>query len=382
MTVEPFRGSDWPTLGVELELQLVDEESFDLKSVANEILSDVPEAMKGSIKHELYLCCVEVATGICRDVVEVGRDLAAKIDVAADRAARSGARLAGGGVHPFAHWQDQTLSPDPRYHELIEQYQDTLLRELTFGLHVHVGVRDGDAAARTCSRVAHVLPTLLALSANSPFWGGRPTGLHSYRLDALGTAPTGGQPPFLRDWASFVKIAERMAEVGCIKTTKELWWDVGPSDRFGTVEVRICDMPTDLPSVQGIAAFVQCLVHNIAEDPEYQPVELDEFGRLMIRQNRWRAARHGLDAVLVDPATGRNEPVRDEILRLTDRLKPTAEKLGCARWLDYVQVMAGRPDGAARQLEVFKRTGRLTEVARFLAGDRVDGDDPEAEVTA
>jgi carboxylate-amine ligase len=379
MIVQPFRGGDWPTLGVELELQLIDQESFDLAPVANEILADVPEGMEESIKRELYLCCVEVNTGICRDVDEVGRDLADRLAVVADRAARNGARLAWGGAHPFAHWLDQTISPDARYHDLVDHFKDTLLREMTFGLHVHVGVRDGDAAARTCTRVAHYLPTLLALSANSPFWCGRDTGLRSYRLDVMGTAPTGGQPPFLRDWASFVKLAERMAAVGCIETTKELWWDVRPSDRHGTVEVRICDMPTDLPSVQGLAAFIQCLVHHIAEDPDYEPTELDEFGRLMIRQNRWRAARQGLDAVLVDPATGRNEPVRDEIRRMISGLEGTAEKLGCGRWLDYVRAMVDRPDGASRQLEIFERTGRLTDVARFLAGEEIGDEDAENE---
>ncbi|MDR3619963.1 MAG: YbdK family carboxylate-amine ligase [Paludisphaera borealis] len=374
MTVEPFRGGSWPTLGVELELQLVDQESFDLAPVANEILSEIPDEFRESIKRELYLCCVEVNTGICRDVDEVGRDLAGKLAVTAERAARNGARLAWGGAHPFAHWLDQPISPDVRYHELADQFKDTLLRQMTFGLHVHVGVKDGDTAARTCTRVAHYLPTLLALSANSPFWCGRPTGLYSYRLDVMGTAPTGGQPPFLRDWASFVKLAERLAAVGCIKTTKELWWDVRPSDRYGTVEVRICDMPTDLPSVQGLTAFIQCLVHHTAEDTEYEPAELDEFGRMMIRQNRWRAARHGLDAVLVDPASGRNESVRDEIQRMIVGLRGTAEKLGCGRWLDYVRVMAERPDGATRQIEVFEQTGRLTDVARFLAGEKIESE--------
>jgi carboxylate-amine ligase len=185
----------------------------------------------------------------------------------------------------------------------------------------------------------------------------------------------------LRDWESFVKLAERLAEVGCIKTTKELWWDVRPSDRFGTVEVRICDMPSDLASVQGLTALIQCLIHQTAEDAEYEPAPLDEFGRLMIRQNRWRASRHGLDAVLVDPATGRNEPVRAELRRMISSLEDTAEQLGCRRWLDFARVMAERPDGATRQLEIFERTGRLTDVARHLAGEEVVPDE-EADVRA
>ncbi|WP_165251687.1 carboxylate-amine ligase [Paludisphaera soli] len=378
MPVQPFKGSDWPTLGVELEMQILDRDSLDLSPVGDDILETVPAEFEESVKPELYQCCVEVNTAICRDVDEVGRDLAAKLALVSERAGRFNARMAWGGSHPFAYWMDQDVSISDRYHQLLEDNQDTIRRQLTFGLHVHVGVADGDTAARACTRVAHYLPTLLALSANSPYWCGRDTGLSSYRLDVMGVSPTGGQPPFLRDWDSFVRLAERLAEVGSIKTTKELWWDVRPSDRHGTVEVRICDMPTDLASVQGLTALIQCLIHNIAEDTGKQPAELNEFGRLMIRQNRWRAARHGIEAMLVDPETGRNEVARDAVRRMTDVLAPTAERLGCSHWLAHARAMAERPDGATRQREVFASTGRLTDVARFLAGDDVSGPDQSA----
>ena len=371
MPVEPFRGSEHPTLGVELELQIVDATSFDLAPVGDEILETIPPEFQESVKPELYQCCVEINTAICRDVDEVGRDLSAKLELLEGHARRFGARVAWGGSHPFAQWLDQEISVKPRYLKLIDDIQDTIRRQLTFGLHVHVGVPDGDTAARACTRISHYLPTLLALSANSPYWCGRDTGLRSYRLDVMGTAPTGGQPPFLKDWDSFVRLAERLAEVGSIQTTKELWWDVRPSDRHGTVEVRICDMPTDLASVQGITALIQCLIHHMAQDTGHELVELSEFGRLMIRQNRWRAARHGLDAILVDPVTGDDEVAREAVARMTEVLGGTAEKLGCGHWLAHVREMARRPDGATRQREVFERTGYLSDVARFLAGEEV-----------
>ncbi|WP_337174845.1 YbdK family carboxylate-amine ligase [Paludisphaera sp.] len=371
MPVEPFRGSDHPTLGVELEMQIIDATSLDLSPVGDDILAAVPPELEESVKPELYQCCVEINTGICRDVDEVGRDLQAKLELVDGLARRSGARVAWGGAHPFAQWLDQEISVSPRYLKLIEDNQDTIRRQLTFGLHVHVGVPDGDAAARVATRVSHYLPTLLALSANSPFWCGRDTGLRSYRLEVMGTSPTGGQPPFLKDWASFVRLAERLMAVGSIQTTKELWWDVRPSDRHGTVEVRICDMPTDLDSVLGLTALIQCLIHRMVRDVDIQPMELSEFGRLMIRQNRWRAARHGLDAVLVDPETGMNEVARDAVARMADELAPTAEALGCSRWLDRAREMARRPDGATLQREIFERTGYLSDVARFLAGEEI-----------
>lgn len=371
MPVESFRGSDHPTLGVELEMQIIDATSLDLSPVGDDILAAVPPDLEESVKPELYQCCVEINTGICRDVDEVGRDLQAKLELVDELARRSGARIAWGGAHPFAQWLDQEISVSPRYLKLIDDNQDTIRRQLTFGLHVHVGVPDGDAAARVATRVSHYLPTLLALSANSPFWCGRDTGLRSYRLEVMGTSPTGGQPPFLKDWASFVRLAERLMAVGSIQTTKELWWDVRPSDRHGTVEVRICDMPTDLDSVLGLTALIQCLIHRMVRDVDIQPMELSEFGRLMIRQNRWRAARHGLDAVLVDPETGMNEVARDAVARMADELAPTAEALGCTRWLDRAREMARRPDGATLQREIFERTGYLSDVARFLAGEEI-----------
>jgi glutamate---cysteine ligase / carboxylate-amine ligase len=169
MVVEPFRGSLRPTPSVGLELQLVDAQSLDLTSTADEILADVPVEIQGSVKPEFYPCCIEVNSDICRDVEEVGRDLAPKLAAAGEAAARHGVRLAWGGTHPFAHWQDQPITPNPRYLELAELLQETLCRQLTFGLHVHVGVAVGDVAVRVTTRIAKHLPALLAFSANSPF---------------------------------------------------------------------------------------------------------------------------------------------------------------------------------------------------------------------
>src|SRR3954451_21394836 len=165
MIVAPFRGSPWPTLGVELELQLVDSQTLDLTSAADEVLAGVPVEIQGSVKPEFHPCCIEVNTGVCRDVEGVRRDLAPKLAIVGEAAARHGARLAWGGTHPFAHWLDQPITPDLRYIELAELLQETLCRQLTFGLHVHVGVPDGDAAVRATTRIAEHLPALLALSA-------------------------------------------------------------------------------------------------------------------------------------------------------------------------------------------------------------------------
>ena len=370
MSVEPFRGGARPTLGVELELQLVDPQTLDLVAAAEAVLTSVPDAIRESVKPEFYPSCVEINTGVCGDVESVGLDLAPKLAAVAEVAARHGARLAWGGTHPFAHWHDQPITPDPRYLELANLLRETLCRQLTFGLHVHVGVEDGDAAVRACNGISEHLPALLAISANSPFWCGRPTGLHSHRVEVMGASPTGGLPPHLADWDAYVRLADRLANAGFIETTKELWWDVRPSERHGTVEVRVCDMPPDMPSVLGITALIQCLVHDLGRADRDGGPPPDECRPIMVRQSRWRAARYGLGAVLVDWRTGRPSPAPEVIKGLVDRLSGTAEALGCSCELDLVRRMADGPGGADRQLAVFERTGDLVAVARFQTGVR------------
>jgi carboxylate-amine ligase len=367
MSFDTFRGSARPSLGVELEFQLVDARSMALARAVNEVLADVPAESRDAVKPEFYDCCVEINTGICDSVAEVGCDLGATLAAASWAAGRHDILLAWGGTHPFSHWLDQPIFPTPRYRELVGVYRETLCRQLTFGLHVHVGVEDGDAAVRACNRIAEHLPALLALSANSPFWCGRPTGLHSHRVEVMGASPTGGLPARLDGWADYVRLVDRMTSAGLIQTSKELWWDVRPSPDHGTVEVRMCDMPPDLPSVLALTALIQCLVVVSARGHDNEP-RMDECGVMMVRQNRWRAARFGLGSELVDPRTGRPSRAREVIKDLVERLWGEAEHLGCARQLGLAWAMADGPSGAERQLAVFEQTGDLAAVARHMTG--------------
>jgi len=362
MSFDTFRGSGRPSLGVELELQLLDARSLALAGACGEVLAEVTPEFQGAVKPEFYDSCVEINTGVCGDVAAVGHDLGARLAAAARAAERHGILLGWGGTHPFSHWRDQPVVSTPRYRELVEQYRETLCRQVTFGLHVHVGVGDGDAAIRVCNRLVEHLPSLLALSVNSPFWCGRATGLHSHRVEVMGASPTGGLPPRLGGWADYTRFVERLIAAGLIGTAKDLWWDVRPSPGHGTVEVRICDMPPDLPSVLGLTAFTQCLVTDLAQGGG-DSVD-DECGLTIVRQNRWRASRYGLGAEFIDPRTGRSAPARELITDAIDRLRDVAAALGCARQLEQARVMAAGASGAERQLAVFERTGDLLEVVR------------------
>ena len=301
MSSVSFRGSVRPSLGVELELQLLDARRLALAAACDAILASLPPKDKQAVKPEFHASCVEINTDVCDDVAHVGHDLRARLCVLAHAASRNGVRLGWAGSHPFSHWRTQPIFPLPRYCRLDDWYRETLRRQLTFGLHVHVGVGDGDTAVRVCNRMVEHLPLLLALSANSPFWCGQATSLHSYRAEVMGSLPTSGLPPRLESWTHYVGLVDHLVSVGSIESAKDLWWDLRPSPENGTIEVRICDMPADLPSVLALTALIQCLVVDLARNSD---ADLDDCRRMIVHQNRWRAARFGLGAQFIDLARG------------------------------------------------------------------------------
>ena len=301
MSPYTFVSSPGPTLGVELELNLVDAQTLALRSGVVPILESLPPELHGSVKPELFQCYLEINTAICRDVAEVQRDLTAKIKVVEQLARNQGMRLYWGGTHPFSRWQDQEVTPNERYLGLVDLLQETARRLVTFGLHVHVGLDSGDKSIMMCDRILPHLPMLLALSVNSPFWQGRNTGLHSHRIKIMETLPTSGLPPLMRNWSEYTWLLNQMIETGFIKTVREIWWDVRPHHNFGTIEVRICDMPPSLHHVLGLTALIQCLVHDLSEEIDRGTYQYN-CHPFLIRQNKWRACRYGMEASLVDPA--------------------------------------------------------------------------------
>ena len=365
MSPYTFASSPGPTLGVELELNLVDAQTLALRSGVVPILASLPPELHGSVKPELFQCYLEINTAICRDVAEVERDLTAKIKVVQQLARNQGMRLYWGGTHPFSRWQDQEVTPDERYLGLVDLLQETARRLVTFGLHVHVGLDSGDMAIMICDRILPHLPMLLALSVNSPFWQGRNTGLHSHRIKIMETLPTSGLPPLMRNWSEYTWLLNHMIQTGFIKTVREIWWDVRPHHNFGTIEVRICDMPPSLHHVLGLTALIQCLVRDLSEEIDRGTYQ-NNCHPFLIRQNKWRACRYGMEASLVDPQTFQSIPVRKVVHRLLDRLKDRALELGCSSQLEIVRELADRPTGSVLQLETYRQTGDLAEVIRRM----------------
>jgi glutamate---cysteine ligase / carboxylate-amine ligase len=333
-----FGSSPYSSLGIEWELQLVDLYSRELAAGSNEILAEIPAAADPDIpkaKHELFQSCVEINTGICTTVAEAREDLADTIKQVTHSATRLGLGVLCAGSHPFTDWATQQFTRNDRYALLIERNQ-LLARQLQiFGVHVHVGVRSPQKVMPIVYGLAKYLPHFLALSASSPFWVGRDTGLASYRSKVFEVLPTAGLPEHLPGWTDFEDYVEGLLGTQTIYSMREVWWDVRPHPRYGTVELRICDGLPTMEEVCAVAAMTQCLV-------ELFDSQLDRGYRLpdppgwVVRENKWRAARYGLDAQIVVEDAGTIRPVRTAVLELVDDLMPTARRLRCEEELAIV----------------------------------------------
>jgi carboxylate-amine ligase len=360
-----FKGNERFSLGVELELQLVDAETGALSSAIDEVLDRVPAPWKEKVKPEFMQSYCEINTDVCYTVGEVERDLTEKLDWLETVANELGLRIIWSGTHPFSRWDDQQVSEGERYAWLLEAMQDVGRRLLVFGLHIHVGVTSGDKAIQMCDRLLRHLPTLLALSVNSPMWCGRDTGMASYRSKILEALPTAGLPQTMRNWSEYVWLVDHLISTGFIRSVRENWWDVRPHGDFGTVEVRVMDMPLNLQHTLGLVALTQSLVAAISDHID-RGAYLYDCHPMVARQNKWQAARYGMDAVFVDPDSMSAIPARQTAANLADRVKPFAERLACLEHLGYMDdILTGGP-GAARQRTVYASTGDMKPVVQFL----------------
>lgn len=364
MSALVFTHNSRPTIGIELELQLVDQSSFALTNRIEDVLSALPPDLRDVVKPELMQSYIEINTKVCDTVAEAGIDLQEKLAAIEKVMDDLGIKLLWAATHPFSLWQDQKITVNDRYFHLVDLMQDVARRLVTFGLHVHVGVDTGDKAINVCDRMLRYLPLLLSLSSNSPFWQGRNTGLHSNRSKVMEGLPTAGLPHVMRNWSEYVWIVNHLIDTGFMNSIREIWWDIRPHHSFGTVEVRICDMPANLTQVKGIAALVQCLVHAISNEVEQGTYQLD-YHPMMVQQNKWRATRFGANARLVQSQTYEQASVPEAVAKLIHRLEVHAEELGC---LDELRSVVNIPDatGAQQQLKIFEQTGSLPEVVRQM----------------
>jgi len=352
-----FTGPSY-TIGIEEELMIVDGEHFDLVNAIESLLQDAPE---GEIKPELMESVLEIATSPAPDTVAAGRQLRALRAQVRDTAAEHGFRIGSAGTHPFAMWEDQRIVARPRYRDLISALRFVARQELIFGLHVHVGLDDPEKAIHVANGMRVHVPVLLALSANSPFWRADPTGLHSTRMPIFRAFPRVGIPPEYADWADYQRQIDFMVRSGVMEDYTYLWYDVRPHPAFGTVEIRACDAQTRVEHTLGLAALIQAMVKELAEHFDAGE-QLSPYPWQMLDENKWLAARHGLDGALVDLPTAEKVPTKSLAQRLLDRLRPHAEDLGSAGDLAGIEDLLERGTGADRQVVVYEANRDLREV--------------------
>jgi len=327
-----FNASERSSLGVEVELEIVDRRTRELASAATDILTEIGAGHPGGehpkAKHELFECTIEIITGICATVAEAREDLGTTLKEVAAAAERRNLAMLCSGTHPFSDWHDQQISPDPRYGRLVDEMQWLARRMQIFGVHFHVGVRSAEKSIAIANALTAYIPHFLALSASSPYWHGRDTGLASCRSKVFENLPTAGLPYRLNDWAEFEKFMETLVNAQAITSIREVWWDIRPHPDFGTVELRICDGIPTLGEVAGLAALAQSLVEwlDTLIDRGYTLPVPREW---VIRVNKWRAARYGVEAEIIGDDQGTRVPVAQSIRELVEELSPVASRLGC-----------------------------------------------------
>jgi carboxylate-amine ligase len=360
-----FNSSPGPSLGVEKELELVDATTRELRSDATDILGILgkgsPDAEHPKAKHELLEATVEIITGVCDTVAEARADLTATLAEVTAVAAPRGVDLLCSGTHPFSDWADQRISPKERYATLVQEMQWLARRLQIFGIHVHIGVRSPEKAIAIANALATYIPHFLAVSASSPFWMGKDTGLASSRSKVFEALPTAGLPHQLADWDEFETYMTTLVSSKAISSIREVWWDIRPHPVFGTIEFRICDGLPRLREVAAVAALSQCLV-SWMDGLVDRGYGLPMPRTWIVRENKWKAARYGMDAEIIVDEDGTLRPVREALEDLVTELTPTARRLDCEAELCSVLALADEGPSYRRQRAIVANGGTLVDV--------------------
>jgi carboxylate-amine ligase len=364
-----FGQSDPYTLGVEEEYMLLDGETFDLVQHIDTVLAAVAgHELEPVINPELMQSVLEIATPVCHTPTEVADQLRRIRAYVIDVAREQGMRVGSAGTHPFSLFERQRITAKDRYRALVDQMQYVARRELIFGMHIHVAVDDAEKAIQVVNGLLPQLGPLLALSASSPFWRGEPTGLRSSRQMVFAAFPRSGPPPRFKDYKEYAEVVGQLEKTGCIPDYTHIWWDIRLHPRLGTIEIRICDAVTRLENVVALVAYCQALVKLLAERFE-RGEEIPSYHRILTTENKWLAGRYGLEAPLMDLATGRRNrvPIIQLIRRTLKQIEPHARELGSERELEGIEEILRNGNGADRQLRVFNANRDIVEVVSEIA---------------
>lgn len=360
-----FAHSPQYTLGVEIEFQTLDKATWDLAPLAPVLLKNAPSLLLPRLSPEFIQSILEIQTGVCFSLVDVENDLLQTISLAEELAEDNNCMLFSASLHPFAKYRDQLLTTNERYARIMEELQIVGRRFISQGFHVHVGVPDGDTAIRVCNRIQAYLPILLSLSASSPYSQGEDTGLMSYRTKLFEALPLAGSFYHIPSWKSFVEMVSGLQKVGVVQSIRDLWWDARPNPDFGTLEIRICDLPTRFSDVLGITALIQALVATLAEDIS----SCEPLNPYIVKANKWQAARHGLRGAYVDPnglLAAERIPYSEAVRKLMNYTQPMSIRLGSENYMAKIDRIMTQGTGADFLRKRFRETGDLQVVVQSL----------------
>lgn len=361
------------TLGVEEEFQIVDGQTHELRSYISKMMDDGKTVLRERVRAEMHQSVVEVGTGICKSINEVRSELT-EMRLELDRLARKGGmNIVAAGTHPFSDWKNQEITPNPRYHLIVEDMQDIARGNLIFGLHVHVGIKDRETAMALANQIRYFLPHLLALSTSSPFWLGRATGQQSQRTLIFKRFPRTGIPPTFESYSQFMEYVDLLIRTNCIDNGKKIWWDVRVHHVFDTVEIRICDMPTNLNQELAIVSLIQALVAKL-----YLLLRRNMSWRHyispLVEENKWRASRYGIRGKLIDFGQQKERPYAELLEEMIEFVAEASDMLGTSHEVANVRKILHEGTSAEKQLEVYKNSSNDTRaVTRWLIEETMRG---------
>jgi carboxylate-amine ligase len=354
------------TIGVEEEFQIIDPETLELRShVIQLITSAAARGIGDLVKQEMHQSIVETGSKICENVSELRLEMHRTRSELVMAAESTGLRVAAAGTHPFSSWIDQVISPGERYQHIVEEMGQLARSLLIFGMHVHIAMPDKQTTIDMMNMVRYFLPHLLALSTSSPFWMGRNTGLKSFRTTVFRRFPRTGIPEVFESWSEYENFINLLVKLNCIDTGKKIWWDVRPHPAYGTLEFRMFDTATRVEEAVAIAALTQAIVvklHRLYTRNQSWRI----YRRALIEENKWRAARYGIEGKMIDFGREAEVPMRELMLELMELIDDVVDELGSRSAVEYIHTILNEGTSAERQLRVYQQTGDLKDVVRHL----------------
>jgi glutamate---cysteine ligase / carboxylate-amine ligase len=348
--------TDQFTLGVEEEYQIVHPETRELHSYISRLLEDGKSVLRERMRAEMHQSVVEVGTSVCPDVAAVRRELVEMRGELSRLAEKGGLKIVAASTHPTSDWKAQQITDHDRYHEIVADLQDVARQNLIFGLHVHVGIKDKDVAVELANQIRYFLPHILALTTSSPFWLGRLTGLSSTRCEIFKRFPRTGIPDRFASYKHFTSFVELLVKTGCIDNGKRIWWDVRVHHLFDTVEVRICDMPTNMDHTIAVVALIQALMAKLYLLHKGN-MGWRDYPRSLIEENKWRAMRYGIHGRLIDFGEKRERPFDELCGELLDFTKDTVSMFGTEKEIATIPRILKDGTSADRQRQVYEKSG-------------------------